>query len=78
VRPVLLPMPFPVWHGLAFVAERLPSAPITRNQVELMEIDNVASPDAAGLSDLGITPTPLTAVLQTILASAAGAPTAPP
>src|SRR5690606_5383149 len=34
-RVTLMPVPFPVWHALAAVAEWLPSAPITRNQVEL-------------------------------------------
>jgi hypothetical protein len=30
--------------GMAWVAEMLPGAPVTRNQVELMEIDTVALP----------------------------------
>src|SRR5262249_40512878 len=37
-RPFLLPMAFPVWHALAVIAERLPGALLSRNQVELMEV----------------------------------------
>ncbi len=29
------------WHVLAWFAEMLPSPPVTRNQVELMQVDNV-------------------------------------
>ena len=35
LRPVLLHMPFAVWHPLASLAEMLPHPLITRNQVEL-------------------------------------------
>ena len=66
-RARLLPMPFAAWHGLALLAERLPSPPITRNQVELMEIDTVVPPGAAGFADLGIAPCPLEEVLQAML-----------
>src|SRR5262249_31285624 len=43
VRRALVPVPFAIWQTLAFLAEFLPEPPITRNQVELMKIDNVAS-----------------------------------
>ena len=56
LRRVLVPLPFPMWHTLAFFAELLPEAPITRNQVELMAIDNVASPGCPGFLELGIEP----------------------
>jgi NADH dehydrogenase len=52
----LLPVPFPVWQAVAWLSEKLPSPPLTRNQVELMRIDNVAAPDAAGFAQLGISP----------------------
>lgn len=55
-RPVLVPVPFEAWQGLAFAAELLPRPPVTRNQIELMRIDNVASPDRPGFSALGIAP----------------------
>ena len=42
-KPILVPIPFGLWRALAYVAEMLPQPPITRNQVELMQIDSVAS-----------------------------------
>ena len=50
----LVPVPFPMWQALAFTAEFLPQPPITRNQVDLMAIDNVASPSCPGFASLGI------------------------
>jgi uncharacterized protein YbjT (DUF2867 family) len=38
LRPVLMHMPFALWNGLAGVAEMLPRPPLTRDQVELMQI----------------------------------------
>ena len=54
LTPRLLPLPFAAWHVLARVAELLPNPPITRNQVELMEVDTVVSPNVPGLHELGI------------------------
>lgn len=54
LTPRLLPLPFTAWHALARVAELLPNPPITRNQVELMEVDTVVSPNVPGLHELGI------------------------
>ncbi len=56
LRRALVPVPFAMWQTLAFFAELLPQAPITRNQVELMAIDNVASPACPGFGALGIEP----------------------
>jgi len=67
LRPILVPMPLFVWHGLAALGELLPSPPITRNQVELMEVDTAASPHIPGLSDLGISPQSIVPVLQAML-----------
>lgn len=53
-RPLLLPLPFALWHAIGYVAEFLPSPPITRNQVELMEGDSVAAPGAPGFEVLQI------------------------
>jgi uncharacterized protein YbjT (DUF2867 family) len=64
----LMPMPFAVWHVLARVAEMLPSPPLTRNQIELMQVDNVASRDMPGFAELGISPRPLENVLREMLA----------
>jgi NADH dehydrogenase len=51
-----VPVPFAIWQILAFGAEMLPRPPITRNQVELMAIDNVASSKCRGFRDLAIEP----------------------
>lgn len=67
VKPILVPVPFGVWHALAWVAEVLPGAPITRNQVELMQVDTVASPSLPGFAELGISPRPMESVLQSML-----------
>ena len=53
VNRLLVPVPFAAWHALARVTEVLPGAPVTRNQVGLMEIDTVASVDVPGFGDLG-------------------------
>ena len=67
VKPVLVPVPFAAWQGLASIAERLPGAPVTRNQVDLMRIDTVASPDQPGFAALGISPRSMEEVLENIL-----------
>jgi len=66
-KPILVPIPFGLWRALAYVAEMLPQPPITRNQVELMQIDSVASPSAPGFADLRISPASLQDVLPTIV-----------
>ena len=66
-RPQLLPLPFSVWHTLAALAEWLPKPPLTRNQVELMEMDNTAAPGSSGFSHLGLEPRPLENLLPEIL-----------
>jgi uncharacterized protein YbjT (DUF2867 family) len=53
-RPTLVPLPFGIWHGLAFAAEMLPSPPVTRNQIELMQVDTVATAGSPGFDVLGI------------------------
>jgi len=55
-RRPLLPLPFAVWSALAAIASRLPGAALTRDQVILMERDNVVSSSAAGFPELGIAP----------------------
>ena len=66
-KPILVPIPFGLWHALAYVSEWLPQPPITRNQVELMQIDSVASPGAPRFADLRISPTSLQDVLPAIV-----------
>ena len=57
-------MPFALWHAAARIAEYVPGAPLTRDQIALMQCDNVASPHLPGLTELGIQPTPIEAVLS--------------
>lgn len=45
----------------------LPNAPITLDQLKMLKKDNVVSEDSKGLSDLGITPTPVEAILPSYL-----------
>jgi uncharacterized protein YbjT (DUF2867 family) len=67
LRPVLMRMPFAFWDALAGVAEMLPRPPLTRNQVELMQIDTTASESLPGFRALGISPRSLEEELEAIL-----------
>ena len=55
------------WRAFAYVAKMLPEPPITPNQVELMQIDTVSSPEVPGFVELGITPHSVEAILQKML-----------
>lgn len=68
-RRLLLPLPFRLARLQARLLELLPNPPLTRDQVTLLEWDNVVSPGAAGLAELGITPTPLEVVVPDYLAA---------
>ena len=61
-RPRLVPLPVALWQILALAAELLPGSPLTRNQVALMQHDNVPSVDSPGLSRLDIAPTEIDAI----------------
>ena len=63
-RRALLPVPFPVWDGLAAASSVLPAPPLTEGQVALMKRDNVADPDLPGLEALGVVPTTVEDVLR--------------
>lgn len=67
LRPILMPFPFAAWHALAWMSELLPKPAITRNQVELMQIDTIASPESPGLAELGISPRTVEEILQEIM-----------
>jgi uncharacterized protein YbjT (DUF2867 family) len=56
LRPVLMRIPFGFWDAVAGLAEILPHPPLTRNQVELMQIDTTASDSRPGFGLLGISP----------------------
>lgn len=62
-RRLLVPVPFGLAALQARVLELLPAPLLTRDQVELLKRDNIASPGTAGLADLGIAATPLEAVV---------------
>ena len=64
---LLLPVPWGVARLQAAFLELLPAPPLTRDQVTLLEVDNVVAPNALGLADLGITPTAAEIILPTYL-----------
>ena len=73
----LVPVPFPIAHVQAAVAELAfalpmalnlgPTAPITRDQVRLLRKDNMVTGDFPGLDDLGIEATALGSIVPTYL-----------
>ncbi|QFI68907.1 complex I NDUFA9 subunit family protein [Sinorhizobium alkalisoli] len=67
LRPILLPVPFAAWQVLARALELLPSPPVTRNQVELMQVDNVSSPEMPGFAELGVSPHSVEEILKGML-----------
>jgi NADH dehydrogenase len=67
IHRLLMPIPFGAASMLAGIAEILPGAPLTRDQVELLKIDNVLSGQYPGLTDLGVRPTALELMLPTFL-----------
>jgi len=70
LRPLLMRMPFALWYALAGLAEILPHPPLTRSQVELMQVDTVAS-DRPGFRELGISPRSLEEELEAMLKQSA-------
>ena len=69
LAPRLIPIPLAVWHALAWASEMFPSPLLTRNQVELMQIDTVSSPEIPGFAELGISPHSVEAILQKMLSN---------
>jgi hypothetical protein len=67
LRPVLMRTPFAFWGAVAGLAEILPRPPLTRNQVELMQIDTTASDNLPGFRELGISPRSLEEELEAML-----------
>jgi hypothetical protein len=51
----------------AFFMEFLPGKPLTRDQLVMLQRDNLVGPDALGLKELGIVPTPLELVVPLYL-----------
>src|SRR6266496_3199951 len=69
LKRILIPLPFAAWRALAWTAELLPNPPVTRNQVELMQVDNVCSPGVPGFAELGISPHSVENMLKQTLRS---------
>jgi uncharacterized protein YbjT (DUF2867 family) len=69
LAPLLVPIPFAAWQALAWASEIFPSPLLTRNQVELMQIDTVSSPQMPGFVELGISPHSVEAILQKMLSN---------
>ena len=67
LRPVLVRIPFAFWNAVAGLAEILPHPPLTRNQLELMQIDTTASDSRPGFGLLGISPRSLEEELKGML-----------
>jgi len=67
LAPLLIPIPFAFWQALAWVSELLPHPPLTRNQVELMQVDTVSSPEMPGFVELEISPKSIEVILRTLL-----------
>ncbi|MGH8193780.1 MAG: complex I NDUFA9 subunit family protein [Woeseiaceae bacterium] len=66
-RRLLVPVPFALWKTLGAVLAALPSPPLTRDQVILMESDNVVTGRTATFYDLGIQPAGLSSLLADCL-----------
>lgn len=67
----LLPLPFPVARAIGSAAEMVAlfglAPPLTRDQVLMLETDNVVAPGALTLADLGVQPTGLEAIAPSYL-----------
>jgi uncharacterized protein YbjT (DUF2867 family) len=70
-RPVM-PVPFPVWRAMATAMKVLPHPPLTRDQVLLMESDNVVHDGVGTFTDLGVSPRSLEECLGAVLGKGNG------
>ncbi len=66
-RRLLLPLPGGLMALKASVLELLPKPPLTRDQLRMLEQDNVVAEGAEGFAALGIAPKAIEAVLPTYL-----------
>jgi NADH dehydrogenase len=65
---LLMPLPWSVGRMQARVFELLPNPPLTRDQLLLLQKDNVVAPGALTLADLGIQPKAVEAIVPGYLA----------
>ena len=63
----MLEIPLPLARLQAWFMEWVPGKPLTRDQVRMLQRDNVVSPDMPGLAELGIVPTPVELVVPAYL-----------
>lgn len=63
----LVNLPFGLAAVLAYFLQFAPGSPLTPDQVRLLQSDNIVADNALGLSDLGITPTPVQSVAPSYL-----------
>ena len=66
-RRPLVNVPMGLARFQASLAEKLPTKPFTRDQLLLLSRDNVVSPGALGLAELGIVPTPVELIVPDYL-----------
>ncbi len=66
-RRLLIPVPLPLMSLGAVFTGLLPNPPLTVDQVRLLAMDNVVGHDARGLDEMGITATPVSAVIPDYL-----------
>ncbi|HUZ71913.1 MAG TPA: complex I NDUFA9 subunit family protein [Stellaceae bacterium] len=64
---LLIPVPYGLASIEAALLELLPEPPLTRDQVRMLQRDNVVARGMPGLAELGITPTALELILPTYL-----------
>lgn len=62
-HPIILPLPYRMAMAQALLLEQFPAPLLTRDQVRLLQQDNIINHQAIGLLELGITPTPLSAII---------------
>ena len=63
----LLDIPMGVARFQASILQHVPGKPLTPDQLLMLAKDNVVAPRAAGLTDLGITPTPVELIVPAYL-----------
>jgi uncharacterized protein YbjT (DUF2867 family) len=63
----LVDIPMGVARMQASILQHVPGQPLTPDQLLMLSKDNIVSPDALGLVDLGITPTPAELVVPSYL-----------
>jgi uncharacterized protein YbjT (DUF2867 family) len=63
----LVDIPMGIARMQASILQHVPGQPLTPDQLLMLSKDNVVAPDALGLADLGITPTPAELVVPSYL-----------